>query len=67
MSYDEFVEWIRAYYEEAAVSELFREETLKDITVDDAAIQEWYDTALAEQTTMYTEDGGAYKDAEESF
>ena len=51
MSYDEFVEWIREYYTETAISEMFREDALKDITVSDEAIQEWYDSNLESQTT----------------
>lgn len=67
MSYDEFVEWIREYYTETAISEMFREDALKDITVSDEAIQEWYDSNLESQTTTYTENGGAYKDDQESY
>ena len=67
MSYDEFVEWIRDYYKDTAISELFREETLKDVSVDDAALQTWYGDTLAEQQDTYTTDGGAYKTDEESY
>ena len=67
MSYDEFVDWIRDYYKESAISELFREETLKNVTVSDADLQAWYAENLATQTEAYTTDGGAYKGAEEGF
>lgn len=67
MGYDEFVEWIRNYYKDSAISELFREETLKGIAVDDGALQSWYDETLAAQKETYTSDGGAYKIDEESF
>ncbi len=67
MSYDDFVEWIRDYYKNNAISELFREETLKGVSVDDAALQTWYGDTLAEQKDAYTTDGGAYKTDAESY
>lgn len=67
MTYDEFVEWIRTYYKESAVSEAFREEVLKDITVSQEAIQKWYDDTLATQKTTYADDGGAYKTDAENY
>lgn len=67
MAYDEFVEWIRNYYKESAIGELFREETLKDVTVGQEDMQKWYDETLAEQQKTYGENGGAYKTDAESY
>lgn len=67
MSYDEFVNWIRDYYLENAIGDLFREKALQGVTVDQAALQAWYDEALAGQQADYEENGGAYKIDAESF
>lgn len=67
MNYDEFVEWVRNFYMDTAISDLFREETLKGVSVDEAALQTWYDETLAEQKETYTANGGAYKADAESF
>lgn len=67
MSFAELEAFIQNFYKENAVNELFREEVLKGVTVTDEAVQDWYDTSLKEQQDAYAENGGAYKDDQETF
>ena len=67
MTYAEFEEWIRDFYKESAVSEMFRESILSGLTVSDEALQAWYDETLASQQANYEANGGAYKDDAESY
>lgn len=67
MGYDEFVTWIRDFYLDNALGELFREKTLKDVSVSQEALQKWYDETLKAQQETYAQDGGAYKADAESF
>ena len=66
MTQEEMGQWIVDYYKESAVTEAFREAMLADVTVSDEEIQEWYDTAVAEDADVYGENPEYYKDDKES-
>ena len=68
MSYDDFIQWLTDYYTDLSLQDMFREQYLANelnVTVSDADIQKWYDTAIVSAQASYDEDGGLYKDDKE--
>ena len=60
MRYSDTLESMRT----SAFSELLEESVLSDVTVDDAAIDAWYEKTLDSQKTEFDEDPGLYLDRE---
>ena len=67
MDYDAYIEWLKNRITSEYLGELLKEKAMSTVTVDDAAISDWYTTNSSTQKTTYTDNPASYKDAQESY
>ena len=66
MSYDEYINWISTYFTEQYYIQLLKDSVIKDVALDDSAVQEYYDKALAADEATYSQRPELYKQTYET-
>ncbi len=67
MTYDEYIALYKSNLTDQYISGIYKEHVLASVTVEDSAVQAWYDENLPTQQSEYTETPASYELAQVSF